>query len=224
MKARDRLALALDVPELDEAVKLADRLSPWIGVAKVGLELYTAAGPDAVRAFVDRGIDVFLDIKLHDIPTTVERAATVAGRLGVTYLNAHAAGGEAMLRGAVNGLRSTAPTARLLGVTVLTSDADASAFDDRLSTAIAAGCGGVVCSMHEVARVRAVSDDAFVTAVPGIRLPSSAGNDQARIATPADAIAAGASLLVIGRSVTHADDVEAAARAVHDEVDAAIKS
>src|SRR5438094_3217848 len=94
---RDRLALALDFPDLDEAVKLADRVSQWFGVAKVGLELYTAAGPDAIRAFIDRGLDVFLDIKLYDIPTTVERAAAVAGRLGVRYLNAHAAGGDVVL-------------------------------------------------------------------------------------------------------------------------------
>jgi orotidine-5'-phosphate decarboxylase len=221
--ARDRLALALDVPELDQAVKLADRLSPWFGVAKVGLELFVAAGPDAVRSFVDRGIDVFLDLKLHDIPTTVERASAAAGRLGVRYLNAHAAGGEAMLRAGVEGLRDTAPDATLLGVTVLTSDADAGAFDARLAAAINAGCGGVVCSAFELARVRAAASSTFVTVVPGVRPTGSAMNDQARATTPGDAIAAGASLLVVGRAVTHASDVEAAARAVHDEVAAAMR-
>jgi len=223
LEIRDRLALAFDVPDLDDAVKLADQLSPWFGVAKVGFELYTAAGPDAVRAFIDRGVDVFLDIKLHDIPTTVGRAAAVAGRLGVRYLNAHAAGGEAMLRAGVEGLRDGSNgRAGFLAVTVLTSDPDASTFDERLRVARVAGCDGVVCSAQEIERVHAGAPG-FITAVPGTRSGDAPRNDQARVATPAEAVAAGATVLVIGRQVTHANDREAAAAAVHAEIAAAIR-
>jgi len=221
---RDRLALALDLPDLDEAVKLADRVSRWFGVAKVGLELYTAAGPDAITAFTDRGLDVFLDIKLYDIPTTVERAAAVAGRLGVRYLNAHAIGGDVVLRAAAEGFRSTAPAnAALLAVTVLTSDADTSAFTTRLHTAIDAGCGGVVCSAHEVEEIARVAPPGFVTMVPGIRPAGTARDEQARVATPGDAIRAGSSVIILGRAVTRADDPERAASGIYDEVTHALE-
>src|SRR4029077_19457204 len=124
-------------------------VTPWIGVAKVGLELYSAAGPAAIEPLRDMGLRVFLDVKLHDIPTTVGRAARVLGGLGVSYLNFHAAGGIDMLRAGVEGviegpLDSQRAAPIPLAVTVLTSDADASAFDARLACAIEAGCGGVV--------------------------------------------------------------------------------
>ncbi len=170
---RSRLALALDVPDLDEAEQLAKEVAPWFGVAKVGLELYSAAGPEAIARMRSLDLDVFADIKLHDIPTTVGRAARVLGRQGVRYLNFHAAGGVEMLRAGVEGLgegareRGHAPPVPI-AVTVLTSDPDAGAFDERLARAIDAGCGGVVCSVQEIGRVHA-RRPGFVTIVPGVR-------------------------------------------------------
>lgn len=223
---RDRLAIALDVPDLDAARRLAAAVAPWFGVAKVGLELYAAAGPDAVRALGDQGLAVFVDLKLHDIPTTVGRAARVLGGLGARYLNFHASGGVAMLRAGVEGLADGAraadcPAPVALAVTVLTSDADTSAFAPRLEAAIAAGCGGVVCAAAEVGRVRA-ADAGLVTMVPGIRFADGAADDQVRVATPGSAAAAGASVLVVGRSVSGADDPAGAARRAYEEVAAAV--
>ena len=215
---RDRLALALDIDDLAAAVALADRLHPWFGVVKVGLELFTAAGPAAVEKLARPDRRVFLDLKLHDIPTTVGKAARQVGRLGVGYVTLHAAGGVDMLRAGVDGLEAGAADAGTehrpvaLGVTVLTSDPDASAFTARLAAAVAGGCGGVVCSVRELPTVKDRSR--LLAVVPGIRLPGGATHDQARIGTPAEAIAAGADLLVVGRAVTAAPDPEAAAAAL----------
>jgi len=219
---RRRLALVLDVPELAEAERLAADLRQWFGVAKVGLELFAAAGPEAITRLADLGFAVFADLKLHDIPTTVGRAARVLGRLGATYVNFHASGGVDMLRAGVEGLAEGARDAGLdppvaLAVTVLTSEADASAFDERLRSAIEAGCGGVVCSVREVGHVKRARPD-FVTVVPGVRLPGGDAHDQQRIGTPEEIARAGADVLVVGRAVTAADDPRAAARAVHDSV------
>jgi orotidine-5'-phosphate decarboxylase len=227
-EVRRRLALALDTDDLDRARRMARELEPWIGVAKIGLELYGAAGPEAVRALRADGFDVFLDAKLHDIPTTVGRAARVLGRLGIAYLNLHAAGGVAMLAAGVQGMAEGAADAGVesptpIAVTVLTSDPDASAFDARLQAAVEAGCRGVVCSMHELPRVRAVAPN-FVTIVPGVRMSGSDLDDQARAGTPGSAAAGGADLLVVGRTVTAAADPRAAARQLHDEVEAALAS
>ena len=224
--ARDHLAIALDVPSLDEALELAREVAPWFGVAKVGLELFSAAGPEAVEPLHDLGLRVFCDLKLHDIPTTVGRAARVLGRLGVTYLNFHAAGGVDMLRAGVEGVREGArdahrPAPIPIAVTVLTSDPDASAFDARLSAAIDAGCGGVVCSVHEIERVKRARQD-FVTIVPGVRLEDGDVHDQARVGTPTQVAAAGADVLVIGRAVSAAADRAATAQRVHDAVAAAL--
>lgn len=218
---RDRFAIALDVDDLVEAAKLARDLAPWFGVAKVGLELFSACGPDAIVELSESGFQVFADLKLHDIPTTVGRAARVLGGLGVSYLNFHASGGEAMLRAGVEGLAEGARAAGLkrpkaLAVTVLTSDADAAAMADRIEMAVAAGCDGVVCSATDLPIVRSLAPD-FVTVVPGIRGAGGERHDQARVATPAEALAAGADVLVIGRAVTHADDpVGAAMSLLHD--------
>jgi len=225
-EVRQHLALALDVDDLDTARAMAGELAPWIGVAKIGLELFSAAGPDAVAALRADGFRVFLDAKLHDIPTTVGRAARVLGRLGLGYLNLHAAGGEEMLAAGVQGMRQGAADAGVeaptpIAVTVLTSDPDASAFDARLRAALAAGCGGVVCSVQELARVRAAAPT-FVTIVPGVRMAGSDVDDQARVGTPGAVAAAGADLLVIGRTVTAAPDPRAAAQRLHDEVAAAL--
>ena len=211
---RNRLAIALDVDDLDTAVGLAARLQPWFGVAKIGMELHGAAGPAAIESMHDLGYAVFLDLKLHDIPTTVGRACALHARCGVEYLNVHAGGGPAMLDAAVGAVREHGRATKLLAVTVLTSDPDAGAFDTRLGWALAAGCDGVVCSAHELAAVRNRAPHGFVTMVPGIRLAGSGTDDQARVATPADALAAGASVLVIGRTVTHAPDPAAAAAAL----------
>lgn len=224
--ARDRLALALDVRSMEDAEALTHRLKPWFGIAKVGFELYAVAGPDVFDRLHDQGFRVFADLKLHDIPTTVERAAAALGRRGVAFLNLHAAGGVPMLRAGVEGLLEGAregghPTPTALAVTVLTSDHDTTAFDARLDATVTAGCGGVVCSAQEIARVKA-RDAALGTMVPGIRLPDSADDDQARVATPRDAIASGADWLVIGRTVTASSDPEAAAAAVSRAVEAAL--
>jgi orotidine-5'-phosphate decarboxylase len=221
---RDHLVLALDVGGLDEAEAMAARVGEWFGIVKVGLELYAEAGPAAFGRFHDLGYRVFADLKLHDIPNTVGRAATVLGRHGVDVLNFHAAGGVEMLRAGVDGLRAGALEAGYapplaLGVTVLTSDPDASAFDARLATAVAAGCDGVVCSAHEI---RASNDAGMRTMVPGIRPAGSDVNDQARVATPETAIRDGATWLVIGRAVTAAPDPAAAAAQIADSVQAAL--
>jgi orotidine-5'-phosphate decarboxylase len=214
---RDRLALALDVDDLAIAIALANRLHPWFGVVKVGLELFAGAGPAAVEALSAPGRRVFLDLKLHDIPTTVGRAARQIGRLGVGYVTFHTAGGVEMLRAGVDGLQAgSADTGFVrpvaLGVTVLTSDPDASAFPARLEAAKTGGCDGVVCSVRELPAVKDRSR--LLAVVPGIRLPGDATHDQARVGTPSEAIAAGADLLVVGRAVTAAADPEAAAAAL----------
>lgn len=227
---RESLALVLDTDDLVEATRLARELAPWFGVVKVGLELYSAAGPDAVETMRDLGYDVFVDLKLHDIPTTVQRAARVLGSLGATYLTLHARDDAAMLRAGVDGLLQGAAAAGLpqpvaLAVTVLTSDAGAPPhiMPRRAALAVETGCGGIVCAASDL-------HDALLTApkllrvVPGIRLAGADTNDQARPATPGAAISAGADLLVIGRTVTHADDHAAAAAAVAAEVEAALEA
>lgn len=222
MDVRDRLAIALDRPDLEDALRLAQEVEPWFGVAKVGLELYSAAGPEAIRRLDALGLQVFCDLKLHDIPTTVGRAARVLGGLGVSYLNFHAAGGIEMLRAGVEGVLEGARDAGRgapvpLAVTVLTSDPDASAFDARLANAIESGCRGVVCSVQEIARVKRARAD-FVTVVPGIRLDDGDRHDQARVGTPAQVAREGGDVLVVGRSVSAAGDPRAAARQIHDSV------
>ncbi|MCZ7526088.1 MAG: orotidine-5'-phosphate decarboxylase [Acidimicrobiia bacterium] len=208
--SRERLALALDVPDLGEALELARRLDPWFGVAKVGLELHAAAGREAVERLHDLGWRVFLDVKLHDIPTTVGRACRILGGLGVGYVTVHCAGGVEMLRAAVEGLGEGAAAAGCdpalaLGVTVLTSEPDAAVFPARLAAAVEAGCGGVVCSADEVGSLRA-AHPGLVTVVPGIRLEGGPAHDQARVGDPATVARLGADLLVVGRAVTAAAD------------------
>ena len=208
---RRRLALALDLESRDGALSMARDLSPWFGVAKVGYELYAAAGPAVVEELRALDMEVFLDLKLHDIPTTVGRGARVLGRLGATYLNFHAAGGEAMLRSGVEGFLAGAAdaghqTAVALAVTVLTSDApDPGLLMKRAAAAAAAGCGGVVCGAPDIQDVRSVFNEA-VTMVPGIRTEGSARNEQVRVATPARAFEMGADVIILGRSITAADD------------------
>ncbi len=211
------MTLALDVDDLVEAVRLARTLSPWFGVVKVGLELYSAAGPDAVGSMLDSGFDVFLDLKLHDIPTTVGRAASVCGALGARYLTMHAHGGLDMLKAGVEGFHAGAHNAGLdtpvaLGITVLTSDDDAPPHivPNRLRVAVEAGCGGIVCSGNDLKAAGELSPRTL-RVVPGIRAEGAERHDQPNAVTPASALADGADLLVIGRAVTLATDPAMAA-------------
>jgi orotidine-5'-phosphate decarboxylase len=223
-EVRDRLVLGLDLGDLDAATAMASRLTPWFGVVKVGHELYAEAGPVAFDRMHELGFKVFCDLKLHDIPNTVERAARVHARHGVEFMNAHAAGGEAMVRafvaGAQEGARDAgAPAPVTLAVTVLTSEPDASAFDERLRVAVAGGCDGVVCSALEASKARAAG---LPSMVPGIRLAGASTDDQARVATPGTAIADGAEWLVLSRTVHGAPDPEAAAALAAEEVEQAL--
>jgi orotidine-5'-phosphate decarboxylase len=220
--------VALDVPTMTAARALVDRLEDTADFFKVGLQLYTAEGPRVVEWL--RGIEkrVFLDLKLHDIPNTVRGAAQSASSLGVELLTVHAVGGEAMLRAAVEGGGATG----ILAVTVLTSmtqrDLEAArghavpgVADEVLRLARladAAGAHGIVCAGSEVAEVRAAHGDRLRTLVPGIRLGGTPTHDQARVMTPREAAAVGASYVVIGRTVTAADDPPEAMRRVLAEL------
>jgi len=223
-EVRDRMVLGLDVGGLAQAEAVAKRVAPWFDLVKIGHELYAEAGPMAFERFHELGFRVFCDLKLHDIPNTVERAARAHARYGVEFMNAHAAGGETMLRAFVEGAHAGAadigaPPPVTLAVTVLTSEPDASAFPERLAVARAAGCDGVVCSAHEASQAVVAG---LRTMVPGVRLRGGDTNDQARVATPGAAIAAGADWIVLARSITAAPDPEAAAATAAHEVAAAL--
>ncbi len=230
MQTRDRLVLALDVDDLVVALRMARQLQPWFATAKVGLELFSASGPDAVSAVAELGFDVFLDLKLHDIPTTVRKAARVIGALGASYLTLHARSGPVMLRAGVEGLREGAQAAGLpqpsaLAVTILTSDGDAPQhiLGHRVAAAVEAGCDGLILAAVDVHEAKQLAPR-LLAVVPGIRMASSGRSvpptgvpdphDQARPATPREALDTGADLLVIGRTVTAADDPRAAAEAL----------
>ena len=214
---RDQLAVALDVDDLVVALRMARDVKPWFGVAKVGLELFTAAGPDVVGLLSEAGFKVFLDLKLHDIPTTVNKAARVIGSFGASYLTLHAHGGPVMLRAGVDGLNDGAQAAGLppptaLAVTVLTSDRGAPAhiLGQRVAAAVEGKCGGVVCAAADAQEAKQIAPRLMV-AVTGIRATGTETHDQARAATPQQAFDAGADLVVIGRAVTLAPDRAAAA-------------
>jgi orotidine-5'-phosphate decarboxylase len=224
VETRDRLVLALDVDDLVLALRLARQLQPWFATAKVGLELFSASGPDAVTSVADLGYDVFLDLKLHDIPTTVRRAGRVIGALGATYLTLHARSGPIMLRAGVEGLREGAEGAGLphpvaLAVTILTSDGDAPAhiLGHRVAAAVEAGCGGLIVAADDVREAKQLAPR-LLAVVPGIRMPASDADDQARPATPRRAVDVGADLLVVGRTVTAAADPQAAAAALTESL------
>jgi orotidine-5'-phosphate decarboxylase len=234
MLARERLVLPLDVPTLDEARAWVSRLHGEVGVFKVGLELFTAAGPDAVRMVHDAGAACFLDIKLHDIPRTVSHAVEAATRLGVRYLTVHAANGPTCLARAAEAAEG-GPT-RLLAVTVLTSldAAELAAIGvakgmkdtvlDRARMAAHAGIDGLVCSPEECGPIRGALGPDVLLVVPGVRPEGSAAGDQKRVATPARAIGDGADLLVVGRPIRDAKDPVAAARAIVAEIERAAEA
>jgi orotidine-5'-phosphate decarboxylase len=229
-----RIIVPLDVPDAEAALALAARLDPKLCRLKIGKELFVAAGPSVVLRVQERGFEVFLDLKFHDIPNTVAGACRSAAKLGVWMMNVHASGGEAMLRAAREAVSTVARPPLLIGVTILTSLTDAdlarvgftgSVVDnvERLAR-LTRTCGldGVVCSAQEAKLVRAATGGDFVLVTPGIRLASDGANDQARIVTPVDAVRNGADYLVIGRSITGAADPAAKLAEIRDSLEGAI--
>ena len=218
------LIAALDTADLAIIEHWAKALGPEVGHLKVGLEAYTSHGPAAVAVAAEQA-PVFLDVKLHDIPTTVAGAAAAAARLGVALLTVHASGGAAMVAAAVE----AAPDVGILAVTVLTSmhdddlqgvgQATAAEQVPRLAAlAFEAGAAGVVCAAAEARAVRAAVGPAALVVTPGIRPAGAGHDDQARVSTPRRAIDEGASHLVVGRALTRAEDPAAAARAILEEL------
>jgi orotidine-5'-phosphate decarboxylase len=217
------IAVALDAPDLDTAARCAALVGPHVSTLKVGLELYLRYGPEAVASVRGAsGVEIFLDLKLHDIPATVAGAARAVARLRPALLTVHAAAGPAAIRAAADAV----PDARIVAVTVLTSLQEAdlgrigvagpvSEAVRRLAVlAVEAGARGLVCSPQEVAAVRAEVGDDTLLITPGVRPAGAAVNDQARVATPEEALRSGADLLVIGRPITGAADPGAAAAAI----------
>ena len=220
MTSRAPIAVALDAPDLNTAAQWAAQVTPHVSTLKIGLELYLRFGPDAVASVRGpRGVDVFLDLKLHDIPATVGGAARAVAKVRPDLLTVHAAAGTAAIKAAVAAL----PDTMIVAVTVLTSLSDgdlrqiglAGPVSDAVrrlaALAVAAGARGLVCSPREVAAVRAEVGPDVTLVTPGVRPPGQESHDQARVATPQDALAAGADLLVIGRPITGAADPGAAA-------------
>jgi orotidine-5'-phosphate decarboxylase len=227
---RHRLIVALDVSSAAAARKIVAAVGDSVYTYKVGMQLYTAEGPAIVRELVDSGRKVFLDLKYHDIPNTVGAAVKEAASLGVSMLTVHASGGGPMLRAAAEGAAGHSSSPLVLAVTVLTSlDEDAlngvgiqsSVLDQvlRLATlALANRCGGVVASAHEALALRENLGQDFVIVTPGVRPAGSGHDDQARVVTPSEAIAAGTTHIVVGRPITHATDPAAEARAILSQI------
>jgi orotidine-5'-phosphate decarboxylase len=231
---KHHLAFALDYPSLAAARELLPSLAPHVGYAKIGLEMFTREGPAASRELRDAGFDVFLDLKLHDIPATVERAVANACAMGVHLLTVHTSGGPAMLQHAVSRAAREATGLRVVGVTVLTSldDGDLSAIGcTRSSTdqvlhlarmAWSVGVRAFVCSPREVRSLRQALGAAAFFITPGIRPSGSSTQDQKRVATPASAISDGADVLVIGRPIRDASSPADAARTIVAEINDAL--
>jgi orotidine-5'-phosphate decarboxylase len=232
---RDQLIVALDLPSSDQARHHVRALANTITTFKVGSQLFTAAGPQFVCELVASGYKVFLDLKFHDIPNTVAAAVRSAAALGASMLTVHASGGIKMLRAAVEAASRASRPPLVLAVTVLTSlnDEDlteigvgGSVPDQVLRLAALArdaGCDGVVASPREVSELRRELGTGFAIVAPGVRPRDAAPGDQARVATPAEALAAGATHLVIGRPIIEAGDPARAARAVLQEMTAAVR-
>jgi len=230
IKARERLIFALDVSSSEEAKRLLDRVGDAVGFVKIGLELFTAAGPDIVRWTLAQNKRVFLDLKLFDIKETVKRAAMAAAELGATFLSVHATGQT--VRAAVEGRGNS--SMKILAVTVLTSFSEADLKETgvadsisttvlrRASLAASSGADGVVASGVEAAMIRrALGRDPLIV-IPGIRPLGKAHDDQVHVTTPAEAIAAGADYLVVGRPIRDAADPVAAAGAIQSEIEIAL--
>lgn len=227
-----RVIVALDYPEAESALALADRLDPATCKLKVGKELFVSAGPQLVGRLVDRGFPVFLDLKFHDIPNTVAQACAAAARLGVWMVNVHASGGMKMMQAAREALAGFDSPPKLIAVTVLTSMGQ----DDLAQVGIGvepqeqvirlaglaheAGLDGVVCSAREAQSLRQVLGADFLLVTPGIRPAGASSDDQKRILTPSQALAAGADYLVVGRPITQAADPVAALQRINAEISA----
>lgn len=242
MDAKDKLIVALDVANENQARKLFDSLHHSVGMFKIGMQLFTATGPDIVRQIVSRGGRVFLDLKYHDIPNTVAMAAIEATRLGVTLFNIHASGGGEMMKRTADAVaevatRENLAEPKILGVTVLTStdqetlsqigvDEEPAIVVGRLaSLAQASGLDGVVASAREIRIVReSVAQPDFLIVTPGIRAASGEAHDQRRTMTAAEAIRAGADYLVIGRPILDAADPVRAAQDFVNEIDEALRT
>ncbi len=238
-KAKDYIVFPLDLPTLKEAGKYIDALSGHVGMFKVGLELFIQSGPEVIAMIRESGnTEIFLDLKLHDIPATVSRAMARIADLGVRFASVHCGETPRMLEAAVKG---GGGRVGVLGITVLTSvspgDIETAGFKEefakdlsrlvlrRAGMAEAAGCAGVVCSGKEVRMIKEIFGDSFVTVTPGIR-PTwalSGSDDQRRVVTPARAVEDGADFLVIGRPIRDAQDPISAAQRIADEIEAARK-
>jgi orotidine-5'-phosphate decarboxylase len=228
--ARQRLIVALDVSSAAAARKIVEAVGDSALTYKVGMQLYTAEGPQIVRDLVASGRRVFLDLKYHDIPNTVAAAVREATQIGASMLTVHAAGGSKMLRAAVDAANAVKPDLQVLAVTVLTSmgegelreigvDEDLVSQVARLATlALDNGCQGVVASAREASTLRAKLGNDFTIVTPGVRLAGKGHDDQVRVVTPSYAIAAGASYIVVGRPITEATDPAAAARAILEQM------
>ncbi|RAR61535.1 MULTISPECIES: orotidine-5'-phosphate decarboxylase [Halomonadaceae] len=230
MSPASPLIIALDYPSLDAALCMADQLDPSRCRVKVGKELYTRSGPDVLEALHGRGFEVFLDLKFHDIPNTVAGAVQAAAEQGVWMVNVHASGGRRMMEAARERLDSQALSTQLIAVTVLTSMSaeDLAEVGVTVSTAeqVArlaglakqSGMDGVVCSAQEATALRDLCGEDFLKVTPGIRPASAGADDQRRVLTPSDAMAAGSTHLVVGRPVTQAADPMAALAAIESEL------
>jgi orotidine-5'-phosphate decarboxylase len=227
---RQRLIVALDVSSASEARRIVTAVGDSAFCYKVGMQLYTAEGPSVVRDLIASGRRVFLDLKYHDIPNTVACAVREAAHLGASMITVHASGGGAMLRAATQAAAAANPALMVLGVTVLTSltdnDLDKLGVHGRVqdqvlrlaALSITNGCQGVVASAQEASRLRSELQDPFAIVTPGVRPAGAAPGDQARVVTPAEAIAAGATHIVVGRPITEAPDPAAEARAILAEM------
>jgi orotidine-5'-phosphate decarboxylase len=227
---RQRIIVALDVADEAGLLRLVDALRGRVGLFKIGKELFTAMGPRAISLVGDRGGEVFLDLKYHDIPNTVAGAVRSAARLGVSMLSVHASGGTGMLRAAVEAAREGVTSPAIIAVTLLTSlgqtDIDDLGFSGRprdmvlrlAALGLRAGVDGLVTSPREVALLRAAHGNDPLLVTPGVRPSGSAADDQARIAAPGQAVQDGADYLVIGRPITRDPDPAAAADRIAEEL------
>ena len=229
--ARDQLIVALDVSSAAQAQKIVSSLGEFASFYKVGMQLYTSEGPSLVRDLVGAGRRVFLDLKYHDIPNTVGAAVREAGRLGVSLLTVHGAGGSKMLRAAAKAARESNPAMKVVAVTVLTSMDEEDLHEIGVpgnlekqvvhvaKLAVKAGCHGVVSSAREAKALRSHLGNDFLVITPGVRPAGSALGDQARAVTPAEAIAAGSTHLVVGRPITGAANPSEVAEKIIREIE-----
>ena len=231
---RDRLIVALDLPSAAQARQVVQNLGAAVTTYKVGKQLFTAEGPGIVRDLVSSGRKVFLDLKFHDIPNTVAAAVRSAADLGVSMLTVHASGGSKMLKAAVEAASASGAKPMLLAVTVLTSLEDSDLAEIGVSghvlsqvlrlaaLARSAGCRGVVASAHEARELRRELGEGFEIVTPGVRPAGADVGDQARVLTPAEAIKAGATRLVVGRPITEAGSPLEAAQGILKDIDHAL--